>query len=120
MAGQLDNKEDEEMLDAEVPTNEEIENEEDPLVMHTKNQREQKLRHRIILDPEKVKPKQISALYKIIIIGDSGIGKTSLLLRFSDNFFSENPNSTIGIDIKTKLVKIDGRYLKLQLWDTAG
>mmetsp|Transcript_31777 Transcript_31777/g.48778 ORF Transcript_31777/g.48778 Transcript_31777/m.48778 type:complete len:110 (+) Transcript_31777:109-438(+) len=95
----------------EQPTG--IDTEEDPLVIHTERQREQKIRPRIVVNPEKVKANQISALYKIIIIGDSGIGKTSLLLRFSDNIFSSDTACTVGIDIKTKIVKIDGKYFKL-------
>lgn len=59
-------------------------------------------------------------LVKLLIIGDSGAGKTSLLLRFSDEKFENNLISTIGIDFKIKTVVIDGLRIKVQIWDTAG
>lgn len=59
-------------------------------------------------------------LYKVLIIGDSSVGKSSLLLQFSDNSFSDNYVSTIGVDFKIRTVDIDGRQVKLQIWDTAG
>ena len=57
---------------------------------------------------------------KILLIGDSGVGKSCLLLRFSDNTYSESYISTIGVDFKMKTVEVDDETLKLQLWDTAG
>jgi small GTP-binding protein len=48
------------------------------------------------------------------------VGKSSLLLRFSDNKFSESFISTIGVDFKIKTINIDGKVVKLQIWDTAG
>lgn len=59
-------------------------------------------------------------LFKIIIIGDSGVGKTSILNRFIDNTFSSHYISTIGVDFKLKNIKINDENIKLQLWDTAG
>lgn len=59
-------------------------------------------------------------MFKIIMIGDSGTGKTSLLLKFSDGYFSPQQSCTIGVDFKMKMAKVDNKYLKLQLWDTAG
>merc|ERR1712087_439287 len=53
-------------------------------------------------------------------IGDSGVGKSCLLLRFSDDSFSTNFITTIGIDFKLKTVEMDGKRVKLQIWDTAG
>nr|BAN64311.1 Ras-related protein Rab-1B [Babesia bovis] len=64
--------------------------------------------------------KEYDYLFKIIIIGDSGAGKSSLLLRFADDTYSESYMSTIGVDFKIKTVKIDNVTIKLQIWDTAG
>ncbi|KAL7718343.1 Rab family GTPase [Entamoeba marina] len=54
------------------------------------------------------------------MIGDSGVGKSCLFLRFADDIFSETYITTIGVDFKIKSVKIDGKEVKLQIWDTAG
>ena len=54
------------------------------------------------------------------MIGDSGVGKSSLLLRFSDDKYRESDSSTIGVDFKVKQVELDGKQVKLQMWDTAG
>ena len=59
-------------------------------------------------------------LFKIIIIGDSGIGKSSVLFRFADDVYNESYISTIGVDFKIKTVFINGKVIKLQIWDTAG
>ncbi|XP_075154687.1 RAS oncogene family member Rab35 isoform X2 [Haematobia irritans] len=59
-------------------------------------------------------------LFKLLIIGDSGVGKTSLLLRFSDDTFNSSHISTIGVDFKIRTFTIDDQQVKVQIWDTAG
>jgi len=59
-------------------------------------------------------------LIKLLMIGDSGVGKSCLLLRFSDDSFTTSFITTIGIDFKIKTVEIEGKRVKLQIWDTAG
>ena len=57
---------------------------------------------------------------KILLVGDSSVGKTCILLRYSENKFQEQFLSTIGLDFKVKRMVIDGKPIKLQVWDTAG
>lgn len=57
---------------------------------------------------------------KLLMIGDSGVGKTCLLLRYANDSFSPTFITTIGIDFKIKNIDIDGKRVKLQIWDTAG
>jgi len=59
-------------------------------------------------------------LLKLLLIGDSGVGKTCILLRFVERKFQASFISTIGIDFKMKTIDIDGKVVKLQIWDTAG
>lgn len=59
-------------------------------------------------------------LFKLIIIGDSGIGKSCLLNRFADDIYTDAYISTIGVDFKIRTIDIGGRVCKLQIWDTAG
>ena len=59
-------------------------------------------------------------LFKLLIIGESGVGKTCLLLRFTDDSFTANHLTTIGIDFKIKIINLDNKLIKLQIWDTAG
>uniref|UniRef100_A0A914W2K1 Uncharacterized protein n=1 Tax=Plectus sambesii TaxID=2011161 RepID=A0A914W2K1_9BILA len=64
--------------------------------------------------------KEYDYLFKLIVVGDSGVGKSSLLSRFNDNEFSESFISTIGVDYKTKNIMVGDEHARLQLWDTAG
>lgn len=57
---------------------------------------------------------------KILIIGESGVGKSSLLLRFVEDDFDPEQTLTIGVDFKTKLLNVEGNLVKLAIWDTAG
>lgn len=59
-------------------------------------------------------------LFKLVLIGDSGVGKSCLLLRFADDAFTESFISTIGVDFRFRTVKIGDKTVKLQIWDTAG
>jgi len=59
-------------------------------------------------------------LFKLLLIGDSGVGKTCVLFRFSDDAFNSTFISTIGIDFKIRTIELDDKKIKLQIWDTAG
>ncbi|TPX49179.1 hypothetical protein SeMB42_g02707 [Synchytrium endobioticum] len=62
------------------------------------------------------------ATFKLLLIGDSGTGKSSLLLRFTDDTWlqPDEVSATIGVDFKVKMVEVDGKRFKLTIWDTAG
>ncbi|GMT27187.1 hypothetical protein PFISCL1PPCAC_18484 [Pristionchus fissidentatus] len=64
--------------------------------------------------------RQYDLLFKLLLIGDSGVGKTCILYRFSDDAFNTTFISTIGIDFKIKTIELHGKKIKLQIWDTAG
>ncbi|KAJ3708719.1 hypothetical protein LUZ61_012424 [Rhynchospora tenuis] len=59
-------------------------------------------------------------LFKLLLIGDSSVGKSCLLLRFADDSYVDSYISTIGVDFKIRTVDLDGKTVKLQIWDTAG
>ncbi len=59
-------------------------------------------------------------LIKILVIGDSGVGKTNMLLRFAQDSFMTSHLTTIGIDFKIKTINIGKQVIRLQIWDTAG
>ena len=59
-------------------------------------------------------------LFKVLLLGDSGVGKTSLILRYTDETFNSKLVNSIGVDFKMKKKEIDGKVIKVQIWDTAG
>jgi len=59
-------------------------------------------------------------LFKVVLIGDSGVGKSNLLSRFTRNEFNLESKSTIGVEFATKSIQADGKTIKAQIWDTAG
>ncbi|XP_076882765.1 ras-related protein RABA5a-like [Bidens hawaiensis] len=59
-------------------------------------------------------------LFKIVLLGDSGVGKSNLLARFARNEFYSNSKSTIGVEFQTQKMEVNGREIKAQIWDTAG
>lgn len=59
-------------------------------------------------------------LFKVVLIGDSGVGKSNLLSRFSRNEFSLESKSTIGVEFATRSIQVDDKVVKAQIWDTAG
>lgn len=59
-------------------------------------------------------------LLKLLMIGDSAVGKSCLLIRFAEDSFNSSFITTIGIDFKVRTIELDGQKIKLQIWDTAG
>lgn len=59
-------------------------------------------------------------LFKIVIIGDSAVGKSNLLSRYARNEFNPHSKATIGVEFQTQSLEIDGKEVKAQIWDTAG
>mmetsp|Transcript_46646 Transcript_46646/g.93402 ORF Transcript_46646/g.93402 Transcript_46646/m.93402 type:complete len:217 (+) Transcript_46646:172-822(+) len=59
-------------------------------------------------------------LFKVVLIGDSGVGKSNLLSRFTRNEFNLESKSTIGVEFATRSIPVDGKTIKAQIWDTAG
>ncbi|XP_076300316.1 ras-related protein Rab-18-B [Lasioglossum baleicum] len=62
----------------------------------------------------------VLTVLKLLIIGESNVGKSSIILRFTEGEFYENMQSTVGMDYKTKQITVDGNTVKLAIWDTAG
>lgn len=63
---------------------------------------------------------EVLTTLKILIIGESNVGKSSLLLRFTEDMFNPEQQLTIGVDFRTKKITVDGNTVKLAIWDTAG
>ncbi|MCJ1307165.1 hypothetical protein MMC25_000811 [Agyrium rufum] len=59
-------------------------------------------------------------LFKVVLIGDSGVGKSNLLSRFTRNEFNIDSKSTIGVEFATRSIQVDSKTVKAQIWDTAG
>ena len=60
-------------------------------------------------------------IFKIVLLGDSGVGKSNLVFRFTKNEFNKDSKSTIGVEFATQTVQIeDNKLVKAQIWDTAG
>ena len=64
--------------------------------------------------------KDYDYIFKLLIVGDSHVGKSSLLTKYIDDKFDENFNSTIGVDFNLKYLNIDDKVIKLHIWDSAG
>eukprot|EP00026_Physarum_polycephalum_P013656 Phypoly_transcript_14080.p1 GENE.Phypoly_transcript_14080~~Phypoly_transcript_14080.p1 ORF type:complete len:205 (+),score=28.32 Phypoly_transcript_14080:179-793(+) len=65
-------------------------------------------------------PQEYDVLLKVLMIGDSDVGKSSILLRFTDDLYNDEQPVTIGVDFKIKMVEIGGKKINLTIWDTAG
>ena len=63
---------------------------------------------------------EYSMIFKIILIGDSGVGKTNILSRYTSNYFSDSSKSTVGVELGCKIEEVNGTKVKIQVWDTAG
>lgn len=59
-------------------------------------------------------------IFKVVLIGDSGVGKSNLLSRFTRNEFLVESKPTIGVEFATRTLQVDGKVIKAQIWDTAG
>lgn len=59
-------------------------------------------------------------LFKIVVVGDSAVGKSNLLSRFARDEFDHNSKATIGVEFQTQVVEVEGKEIKAQVWDTAG
>ena len=59
-------------------------------------------------------------MFKVVLIGDSGVGKSNLLSRFTKNEFTLLPKTTIGVEFATRSIETDNKLIRAQIWDTAG
>jgi len=74
----------------------------------------------VIVSMVKTEMSEVLTTLKVLIIGESGVGKSSLLLRFVDDTFDPEQPATIGVDFKVTTCSVDGNSVKLAIWDTAG
>ena len=72
------------------------------------------------MPPKATQQEKYDYLFKVVVIGDSGVGKSNLLSRFTRNEFNLESKSTIGVEFATRSVSIEGKTIKAQIWDTAG
>lgn len=63
---------------------------------------------------------KVDYMFKVVLIGDSAVGKSQLLARFARNEFNVDSKATIGVEFQTKTLVIDQKAVKAQIWDTAG
>lgn len=63
---------------------------------------------------------EVDHIFKVLIIGNSSVGKSNILLRYTDNIFNDSFLPTIGVDFKIKNITVSGQKIKLNIWDTAG
>lgn len=63
---------------------------------------------------------RVDYVFKVVLIGDSAVGKSQLLARFARNEFSLDSKATIGVEFQTRTLTIDQKTIKAQIWDTAG
>lgn len=62
----------------------------------------------------------VDYVFKIVLIGDSAVGKSQLLARFARGEFTVESKATIGVEFQTKTIEVEGKVIKAQIWDTAG
>lgn len=75
---------------------------------------------KVVVDSSNETFEHFDYMLKVLVIGNSGVGKTSMLLRYTEKTFQEAYVSTVGIDFKVKTLHRNGKKIKLQVWDTAG
>ena len=63
---------------------------------------------------------EVDHIFKVLIIGNSSVGKSNILLRYTDNIFNDSFLPTIGVDFKIKNITVNNQRIKLNIWDTAG